>query len=148
MSVQARFRFGFDIGGTFTDFVLCNMQTGELHTYKTLTTPDDPARAVIEGWNALLQEAGAEGKQVELSIHGTTLITNALIERRGARVAEVLVEDEHVWPERIARLGLRNELGISGNRPEDVRERRVAKQRLTDTAIGGSTRSEHQPGDS
>ena len=87
MSTQASFRFGFDIGGTFTDFVLCNMQTGDLHTYKTLTTPDDPARAVIEGWNALLSAVDAEGSQVELSIHGTTLITNALIERRGARVA-------------------------------------------------------------
>ncbi|GAB4431471.1 MAG: hydantoinase/oxoprolinase family protein [Chloroflexi bacterium OHK40] len=85
MAAQATFRFGFDIGGTFTDFVLCDMQTGELHTYKTLTTPDDPARAVIEGWNTLLGAIGAEGAQVELSIHGTTLITNALIERKGAR---------------------------------------------------------------
>jgi N-methylhydantoinase A len=87
MIAHTSFRFGFDIGGTFTDFVLCDMQTGELHTYKTLTTPDDPARAVIEGWNALLTEVGAEGGQVELSIHGTTLITNALIERKGARMA-------------------------------------------------------------
>ena len=87
MTAQASFRFGFDIGGTFTDFVLCNMQTGELHTYKTLTTPDDPARAVLEGWSALLGEVHAEGNQVELAIHGTTLITNALIERKGARVA-------------------------------------------------------------
>jgi len=87
MTAQASFRFGFDIGGTFTDFVLCNMQTGELHTYKTLTTPDDPARAVLEGWSALLGEVQAEGNQVELAIHGTTLITNALIERKGARVA-------------------------------------------------------------
>jgi len=87
MNTQASFRFGFDIGGTFTDFVLCNLQTGELHTYKTLTTPDDPARAVIEGWSVLLAEVHAEGGQVELSIHGTTLITNALIERKGARTA-------------------------------------------------------------
>src|ERR1041384_8079620 len=69
-------------------------------------------------------------------------------ERRGARVAEVLVEDEHVRPDRIARLRLRNESGISWNRSEDIRERRAAKQRLSDTAIGGSTRSEDQPGDS
>jgi N-methylhydantoinase A/oxoprolinase/acetone carboxylase beta subunit len=87
MTAPATFRFGFDIGGTFTDFVLWDTHTGVLHTYKTLTTPDDPTRAVIEGWNALLQRVGAEGGQVELSIHGTTLITNALIERKGARVA-------------------------------------------------------------
>src|SRR5262245_12993219 len=73
---------------------------------------------------------------------------DAQAERRSARVAEVLVEDEHVRLERIARLRLGNESGISWNRSEDTRERRVAKQRLTDTAIGGSTRSENQPGDS
>ncbi|NJM06048.1 hypothetical protein HC891_07375, partial [Candidatus Gracilibacteria bacterium] len=87
MTVPATYRFGFDIGGTFTDFVLWNTQTGALYTYKTLTTPDDPTQAVIEGWSTLLEQVGAEGSQVELSIHGTTLITNALIERKGARVA-------------------------------------------------------------
>lgn len=87
MTTQARYRFGFDIGGTFTDFVLWDVEKGALLTYKTLTTPDDPTRAVIEGWHALLNHVGAEGRTVELSIHGTTLITNALIERRGARTA-------------------------------------------------------------
>ncbi|MFV9505679.1 MAG: hydantoinase/oxoprolinase family protein [Oscillochloridaceae bacterium umkhey_bin13] len=89
MSAQTRYRFGFDIGGTFTDFVLCDTSSGALYTYKTLTTPDEPGRAVIEGWQALLAQVGAEGSQVELSIHGTTLITNALIERKGARTALV-----------------------------------------------------------
>src|ERR1044071_8134909 len=55
-------------------------------------------------------------------------------ERRGAGVAEVLVEDEHVRPDRIARLRLGNESGIRWNRSEVIRERRAAKQRLTDTA--------------
>jgi N-methylhydantoinase A len=85
--MQATYRFGFDIGGTFTDFVLCNVQTGQLFTYKTLTTPDNPGQAVIEGWKELLERVGAPGNAVELSIHGTTLITNALIERKGARTA-------------------------------------------------------------
>ena len=56
---EQRFRFGFDIGGTFTDFVLLDEVTGELHTYKTLTTPENPGEAVIEGWDVLLKRAGA-----------------------------------------------------------------------------------------
>jgi len=85
--LEQRFRFGFDIGGTFTDFVLLDEASGELHTYKTLTTPENPAEAVIEGWNELLKRAGAAGSDVKLCIHGTTLITNALIQRNGARTA-------------------------------------------------------------
>src|SRR5262245_14455600 len=80
----ARYRFGFDIGGTFTDFVLMEVESGRTSTYKTLTTPADPSEAVIEGWRALLAETGADASSVEQSVHGTTLITNALIERAGA----------------------------------------------------------------
>ena len=79
-----RFRFGFDIGGTFTDFVLIDGESGEIHTYKTLTTPQVPEAAVMDGWNTLLARAGIDGSAVENAIHGTTLITNALIERKGA----------------------------------------------------------------
>lgn len=81
---RARYRLGFDIGGTFTDFVMLDIDTGHLHTYKTLTTPSEPARAVIEGWNVLLERTSATPDMVEIAVHGTTLITNALIERRGA----------------------------------------------------------------
>ena len=54
MSASHTYHFGFDIGGTFTDFVLCDDQTGHIETFKTLTTPHTPAEAVIEGWRALL----------------------------------------------------------------------------------------------
>ena len=80
----ARYRFGFDIGGTFTDFVLMEVASGRTATYKTLTTPGDPSLAVLEGWHALLAETGADPAAVEQSVHGTTLITNAVIERDGA----------------------------------------------------------------
>jgi N-methylhydantoinase A len=82
--MQTRFRFGFDIGGTFTDFVLIDDQSGAICTYKTLTTPREPARAVLEGWHHLLGELGVTGAAVEFAVHGTTLLTNALIEREGA----------------------------------------------------------------
>ena len=84
-----RYRFGFDIGGTFTDFVLLNTTSGDVHTYKALTTPRNPGDAVMEGWRALLERTGASGADIENAIHGTTLITNALIERKGATTAMI-----------------------------------------------------------
>jgi N-methylhydantoinase A len=54
-----------------------------------LTTPDAPGRAVLEGWTALLERTGASGSEVATAIHGTTLITNALIERKGATTAMI-----------------------------------------------------------
>jgi N-methylhydantoinase A len=85
--MTSHYRFGFDIGGTFTDFVLINSQNGEIHTYKTLTTPHEPSKAVMEGWQALLGRVEAKGSEVDTAIHGTTLITNALIERKGSKTA-------------------------------------------------------------
>ncbi|MDR7417458.1 MAG: hydantoinase/oxoprolinase family protein [Armatimonadota bacterium] len=87
-----RYRFGFDIGGTFTDFVLIEVGTGRIETYKTLTTPADPSQAVREGWRVLLERVGAGGAAVETAIHATTLITNALIERKGAKTALITTE--------------------------------------------------------
>ena len=81
---NARFRFGFDIGGTFTDFVVIDVESGAIHTFKTLTTPHEPGAAVLEGWEFLLADLGITGDAVESAVHGTTLITNALIERDGA----------------------------------------------------------------
>jgi N-methylhydantoinase A len=78
-----RYRFGFDIGGTFTDFVLMDVDSGVTKTYKTLTTPHEPAHAVLDGWRYLLRELGLDGAAVEMAVHGTTLITNALIQREG-----------------------------------------------------------------
>jgi N-methylhydantoinase A/oxoprolinase/acetone carboxylase beta subunit len=87
-----KYRFGFDIGGTFTDFVLVEVRTGRIETYKTLTTPANPSQAVREGWRVLLERAGATGAAVDNAIHATTLITNALIERKGARTALITTE--------------------------------------------------------
>ncbi|MBP6942261.1 MAG: hydantoinase/oxoprolinase family protein [Syntrophorhabdaceae bacterium] len=79
------YRLGCDIGGTFTDFVLLNDQTGEIMTGKCLTTPQDPSDAVEEGIRAL-EKATPDfvGKLDEL-IHGTTLVINSIIERKGAK---------------------------------------------------------------
>jgi N-methylhydantoinase A len=79
------YRLGCDIGGTFTDFVLLNDQTGEMQINKCLTTPSDPSNAVEEGIKEMEQKIpGFIGKLDEI-IHGTTLVINSIIERKGAK---------------------------------------------------------------
>ncbi len=79
------YRLGCDIGGTFTDFVLLNDQTGEIQINKCLTTPHDPSDAVEEGIREMEQKTpGFIGKLDEV-IHGTTLVINSIIERKGAK---------------------------------------------------------------
>ena len=78
-------RIGVDIGGTFTDLVLVDEATGAVSVGKLLTTPKEPAQAVEQGVMTLLHEAGRGPASVAALIHGTTLATNALIERKGAR---------------------------------------------------------------
>jgi N-methylhydantoinase A len=81
------FRIGADIGGTFTDVVLVD-DAGEVFLIeKVLTTPSQPEAAVAEGIKRLLETAGIAAGAVSHVIHGTTLFTNALIERKGARTA-------------------------------------------------------------
>jgi N-methylhydantoinase A len=77
-------RIGVDIGGTFTDFALSEGGTERLSIHKRLTTPEDPSRAVIEGVVALCEESGVALADVADIVHGTTLVTNAVIERKGA----------------------------------------------------------------
>ena len=78
-------RLGFDIGGTFTDFVLQDVTTGAVFVGKELTTPGDPAEGVVRGLDALLDAARARMGDVEQVVHGTTLGANLVIERKGAR---------------------------------------------------------------
>ena len=77
-------RLGVDIGGTFTDFALYEEAGGAMAIHKQLTTPDDPSRAVLEGTAALLSQNGLDLGAVSEIVHGTTLVTNAVIERKGA----------------------------------------------------------------
>jgi N-methylhydantoinase A len=78
---------GVDIGGTFTDLLLFDTDSGEFFLGKVLTTPDDPSRAVQEGIRELLHSSSRNPAGVGQIVHGTTLVTNALIERKGARTA-------------------------------------------------------------
>ena len=78
-------RLGIDIGGTFTDFALVDDDSGELSVHKTLTTPDDPSEAVLWGLEEMLARDGVDIAALASVIHGTTLVTNAVIERTGAK---------------------------------------------------------------
>jgi N-methylhydantoinase A len=83
-------RLAVDIGGTFTDLAL--EQGGRRTTTKVLTTPAAPEHGVMEGFRAITKAAGVAPGDIELIIHGTTLATNSVIERKGARTALITTE--------------------------------------------------------
>lgn len=84
--MQKRIRVGVDVGGTFTDFVLVDEHRDMIFTGKQLTTPTDPGKAICEGVSRIVSEAGIVMSQLDGIVHGTTLVTNAVIERLGAKV--------------------------------------------------------------
>jgi len=82
-------RIGTDIGGTFTDFVAIDDASGEIRLEKTLTTPDDPSRGIFDGLGLLATRQGVALSAAAAFVHGTTLVINALIERKGSVTALV-----------------------------------------------------------
>jgi N-methylhydantoinase A len=89
MSAKASWRIGVDIGGTFTDLVMADAVSGRMFNEKVLTTPEDPSRGVLAGVELILKTNQVATADVEHVIHGTTLVANALIERKGVRTALV-----------------------------------------------------------
>ena len=83
---------GVDIGGTFTDFALLKRASGELYIGKRLTTPEDPGRAFLEGVDELCARAGIEYPGISRISHATTLVTNAIIERKGCKTGLLMTE--------------------------------------------------------
>ena len=84
-------KIAVDVGGTFVDFVCCD-EHNRLSLLKGSSTPDDPSRAVVEGVEEILERSGAEPSDVTLFVHGTTVATNTLLERKGATVALIGTE--------------------------------------------------------
>ena len=91
---RGQIRIAVDIGGTFTDGVACQIRGGRIWVAKRLTTPKDPSRAVGQVIAELLEGIGRDGgdpaARVAEVVHGTTLVTNAIIERKGAKVGLLL----------------------------------------------------------
>ncbi|HKA55526.1 MAG TPA: hydantoinase/oxoprolinase family protein, partial [Candidatus Binatia bacterium] len=104
---QQTYRVGVDIGGTFTDLFLLSAE-GEVAIGKVLTTPRNPAEAVVNGLRALLREQGIAPATVTHLVHGTTLITNAIIERKGAKTGLITTK------------GFRDALEIGRERRYDI----------------------------
>ncbi|MGX9356750.1 hydantoinase/oxoprolinase family protein [Roseobacteraceae bacterium S113] len=87
---QFKIRVGVDIGGTFTDVALDH--GGQMSTCKVLTNYTQPEQAILDGIAQSASQAGVALRDIEQVIHGTTLVTNALIERRGAKLAFITTE--------------------------------------------------------
>ncbi len=90
--MESTLSLSIDIGGTFTDFTLHDTATGELKVHKALTSPDDPSRALIQGLREFLEEVGSSTRDLGLIVHSTTLATNSIIERKGAKTALLTTE--------------------------------------------------------
>jgi len=89
---MSKFSLGVDIGGTFTDIVLLDTGSGQHYSHKELTTPEQPEIGVMRGVKTLLARCGAAPGSIVRVVHATTLFTNALIERRGARTGLITTQ--------------------------------------------------------
>ncbi|MXZ73996.1 MAG: hydantoinase/oxoprolinase family protein [Gemmatimonadetes bacterium] len=85
-------RIAIDTGGTFTDLVLSDPDTGRLVFHKVPSTPADPSRALVEGVRELVAQSGYARADVRFLIHGTTVATNTILQRKGARTAFITTE--------------------------------------------------------
>ena len=83
------YRIGIDVGGTFTDVILVHEATGDVHVAKVLNEPGRRAQTVVRGIKRVMELAGVQPKNVQFIGHGTTIATNAVIERKGAKTALV-----------------------------------------------------------
>ncbi|NRB70652.1 MAG: hydantoinase/oxoprolinase family protein [Xanthomonadales bacterium] len=83
------YRLGVDVGGTFTDLLLINETTGQTHTAKVPSTPQDSSLGVLNGVERICAESGVKPAQISRVMHGTTVATNAVLTGKGARVGLV-----------------------------------------------------------
>jgi N-methylhydantoinase A len=86
------YRLGVDVGGTFTDLLVIDEDTGETFREKVPSTPDDPSRAVISGAKLVCDKAGVPPASLSLFLHGTTVATNAVLEAKIAKVGLIVTE--------------------------------------------------------
>jgi N-methylhydantoinase A len=86
------YRLGVDVGGTFTDLLLINDETGETFRAKVPSTPSNQALAVLIGLDRICAMAGIEAREISELMHGTTVATNAVLEGKGARVGLITTE--------------------------------------------------------
>lgn len=113
------YRVGVDIGGTFADFCAFDQESGSLQSVKVLTTPDRPGQEVIDGLEALHERLGIAASEIDYFTHGTTVGVNALIMRRGIRLALFTTENFCDVLE-LARLKMPDPYHLLSTRPEPL----------------------------
>lgn len=86
------YRLGVDVGGTFTDLVQVQDETGAYYHAKTPSTPADPSQGVLEGLRLIAKKSGINPEQLSHVLHGTTVATNAVLEGKGARAGLLTTE--------------------------------------------------------
>lgn len=121
---MSAYRLGIDIGGTFTDIVLLREADGTLATRKLLSTPKDYSEAIEIGVRALLSETRVDVRDIREVVHGTTVATNAIIERRGVKVALLTTRGFRDVLE-IARFRAPRLYEVEFRKPEPLVERRL-----------------------
>ena len=87
-----RYRLGVDVGGTFTDLLLFDNDSGQFWRHKTPSTPHDSSEGILNGVQAITADAGVDPADIEFFLHGTTVATNAVLEGKGARVGLIVTE--------------------------------------------------------
>jgi N-methylhydantoinase A len=122
-----RWRLGVDIGGTFTDLSLMDEDTGQVVIGKTASVPQHPERAVITGIRELMAEHGIDPADIQAFVHGTTIATNTVIERTGARTG-LLVTKGFRDILNIARLRLPNVWDLLTEKPEPLVRRKCVRE--------------------
>src|SRR3954466_5320410 len=122
--MPSSWRIGIDTGGHFTDGILWNEEDGRLLSAKILSTPDDPSRAVFGVVDRLLADDGCEPGAVSYLVHGTTVATNAVLERRLAPAAFVTTRGFRDVLES-ARQGRENAFDVFADKPPALVPRRL-----------------------
>jgi len=92
MGIVMAYRLGVDVGGTFTDLLLFDQTSGGFWRHKTPSTPHDSSVGILNGVDAICEQAGITPADIEFFLHGTTVATNAVLEGKGARVGLIVTE--------------------------------------------------------
>ena len=136
VTMQAGVRVAVDIGGTFTDIVVMSGD-GVLHESKVSTTPDDPSRAVVAGLDALLRELAIPAARVEEVLHGTTVGSNTILQRSGARTGLITTRGFRDVLE-IGRIRMPDMFDLTWDKPKPLVPRRHRLEIVERIAADGS----------
>ena len=133
---------GVDTGGTFTDVVAYAEAAGRLAVAKVSSTPGQPDEAVVQGLRAVLGELGVEAASIRLFAHGTTVATNALLERRGARTGLLTTAGfRDVYEIRRLNRSYEDLYNLFWTKPEPLAPRRLRHEVAERMTVDGTPRS-------